>query len=480
MKKELSRTEIKKQELETLYQEFKKNPTLFERQTFDEGPSITQNYGIYIKDKEDFPYCYLKFLPQDFIVEEIGDDNSISTISLDSDSNQKLQMDSDLKTIYATLVKCGMSTIEAVEEMSTQLKCHTDQIQYAGIKDKDAITSQRISFRNIPLEKIKSISSPYFFLKNLHAGKGVVEKGNLVGNRFTILIRIDYSHFNIKTAESLRKQIIDVKKNGFYNFYYLQRFGTPRLINIKWGMYILRGQHKEAIKSFISESSERELPYFRKLRQTAEKKFGNWTEILKLFEPFPMICRNELKAIRYLEKHPEDFIGALSTMPDQITLWIYAIASLLFNEKISSLAQTGKPIPKDLPLFLSNDRQDILVYQELLQEINIFPPPFNNLRSFPFIRLNKRTARTKEFAEIHKVEVVDEGIIMSFSLSKGNYATTLLSHFFNLVTGKPPEWVRPGKIDIKKIIGEENINKTIEKFHSVIHSKNDNPFELFE
>lgn len=478
MDNEHNRTEIKKQELEILQQEFKKSPALFERRTFAEVPEMVRDYGIYIKDKENFPYGYLKFLPQDFIVEEVGTDRSIATIDDTQNAEIETEEKKEDKTVYATLVKCGMSTIEAVEEISAQLKCDPTQIQYAGIKDKDAITSQKISFRNISLERIETLSSPYFFLKNLQTGKGVVEKGNLIGNRFTILIRIDYDHFNSKTVESFQKQIAEVRKNGFYNFYYLQRFGTPRLINIKWGMSILRGQYKEAVKSFISESSDRELPYFKNLRQSAEKIFGNWKEILKLFEPFPLTCRNELKVIRHLEKRPEDFAGALSTIPDQITLWIYAVASLLFNEKISSLVQAGKSIPNNLPLLLSNDAQDVLVYQDLLQEMNLYPPPFNNLRPFPFIRLNKRIARTKEFAEIHKVEVVDEGIIMSFSLSKGDYATTFLSHFFNLVTGKPPEWINPNIVDIKKTIGENSIEKTLEKFQSIIHSKNDNPFEF--
>ncbi|HEY9584477.1 MAG TPA: tRNA pseudouridine(13) synthase TruD [Candidatus Paceibacterota bacterium] len=464
-----TRSELREKELNILKKVAALNPSLFEQQTFYESPEILRNYGIHIENKENFPSGYLKFLPQDFIVEEISRDKTIETID-NADNDLKIT-DGD-QTVYATLVKCGVSTIEALEEMVSLLGCEMNQIQYAGIKDKDAITAQKISFRKIPAEKIRSISSPNFFLKNIQGGKGVMEKGGITGNKFTILIRLDYDKVNKTTIDAFIKQLDWLKKHGFYNFYYLQRFGTPRLINIKWGLDILRGNYQGAVKSFIGESGEREWLYFRKLRKEADISFGKWDEVIKLMTDFPLMLRNELKVLNYLAKKPGDFSGALATIPEQITLWVYAVSSLLFNEKISQSVQLGRNLPKELPLILSNQTEDLNLYSDSLEEIGLSQQSFKNLRPFPFIRPERRLVSTIEPVEIHKTEITKQGVVISFSLSKGDYATTFLAHLFNLISGKPPEWLDTEIIDLKKTLGENDIQETINKFEKVIHSKN--------
>jgi tRNA(Glu) U13 pseudouridine synthase TruD len=320
----------------------------------------------------------------------------------------------------------------------------------------------------VPIDKILNVNSKNLFLKNITFGKGVMEKGNLIGNRFTILLRTDHSNIDQETIENLVKKIEQVKRNGFYNFYYLQRFGAPRFINIKWGLEILKGNHKEVIRSFICDSSERELDYFSNLRKKAEKNFGNWTLIKDLFKNIPIICANENIVLDYLIKNPTDFKGALKQIPDQTMLWVYAISSLLFNEKISFLLQTQSEIPEKLPLFLSLDKNDVITYEESLRALNIFPPPFKNLNDFPNIRPEKRLVNTTEKVKINKIEIVEEGIILSFDLSKGDYATTFLSHLFNLVNGKAPEWVSKNILDIKKNLGENENQKTLDHFREML------------
>jgi tRNA(Glu) U13 pseudouridine synthase TruD len=149
-------------------------------------------------------------------------------------------------------------------------------------------------------------------------------------------------------------------------------------------------------------------------------------------------------------------------------LWVYAISSLLFNEKISFLLQTQSEIPEKLPLFLSLDKNDVITYEESLRALNIFPPPFKNLNDFPNIRPEKRLVNTTEKVKINKIEIVEEGIILSFDLSKGDYATTFLSHLFNLVNGKAPEWVSKNILDIKKNLGENENQKTLDHFREML------------
>ncbi|MCR4311360.1 MAG: hypothetical protein NUV54_02220, partial [Candidatus Taylorbacteria bacterium] len=70
---DVTRAEQKEQELRILFEAYKKDASLFVRPTFIEDAKTLDEFGIYIPDKERFPYGIVKFLPQDFIVEEVSE-----------------------------------------------------------------------------------------------------------------------------------------------------------------------------------------------------------------------------------------------------------------------------------------------------------------------------------------------------------------------------------------------------------------------
>jgi tRNA pseudouridine13 synthase len=236
-----------------LEKEKAKFPELFPETTWvDDGPFL-EALGIHIPHKDQLSRGFLKILPGDFIVEEIDESGKQTNITKDDSENKDLPGE----TVYATLVKCGLSTLEAVEEIAKILGIQKDKVQYAGIKDKDAITSQQISFRGVNKEDVLEISSPHFFLKNVRTGKGVVQKGGLRGNKFSILIRTESDSNEENHVEMSLKALERVKKEGFYNFFYLQRFGTPRLNNYKWGISILRGLRESSAWTYLRPRAQR-------------------------------------------------------------------------------------------------------------------------------------------------------------------------------------------------------------------------------
>jgi len=467
----MEREEIRKKEFEFLLQEYKKSPQLFRRETLIEGPEFLKNFGIFIENQENFPKGYLKLWPQDFIVEEIGNEGEKETVYLEP--LLKIPFFEEKATIYATLVKCNISTIEAQEELSRKLNLPKEKIQFAGIKDKRALSAQKISIRETSFQEIQEITSSYFFLKNIYFGKGVVEKGKIAGNEFTILVRTTKDFNEEIFWENLKK----IQKEGFYNFYYLQRFATPRLINYFWGLLILKGEYEKAVLSFLSDSGEKEIPYFKNLRKKIKENFGSWEKIEEILNPLPLMFKNELKIVSYLKNHPTDFVGALSQIPQQITLWVFALSSWLFNYKLSALIKTKKPIPEKLPLFLSFDKNDWKIYENFLSKLGIYPPPFENLKPFPFIQIRKREIKTKEKAQIKKVKIVKEGVILNFFLPKGVYATTFLCHLFRLLSGPPPKEIQQTPIDLKESLGEKSLRETLNYFQDVISPQSQNIFE---
>jgi TruD family tRNA pseudouridine synthase len=459
----------KRDELQNLAQIYKNHPQLFARSTDREGPEMLSKYGICIPGQASLPPGYVKLWPQDFIVEEITHGNTITTIDWEEKETPKGEGD----TIYATLVKGGLSTIEAIAELASTLRVEEKQIQFAGIKDKDALTAQRISLRKIPLDAILAVASPYFFLKDLQRGKGAIAKSGLEGNKFTILIRTTETY----NPDGIEKNINTIAREGFWNYYYLQRFGTPRLINFYWGYLILKGQYKEAIAHYLSEGTVRELPYIRNLRELIKGYIDDWETISTIFEPFPVMFHNELKVIDYLKNNPTDYAGALGTIPEQITLWIYAFSSWLFNNRIASFLKTNSKVPEELPLFLSRDPKDWDYYRDFLDRMRIWPPPFENLRPFPAVQIRKNMIKTKEKIIFHKLQHVPEGIILSFSLPKGVYATTFLAHIFQLVSGVPPDGIKPEAVNIKKELGTAGADRTLDFFKNTLFAKTKNIFE---
>lgn len=441
-------------------------PHLFRIGDFIDSPDFLEKYGIFIRDKKKFPLGYLKLWPQDFIVEEIAVNGELQTVFPEKFLHTKRDFLPEDPTIYTTLVKCGLSTIEAAEDLAKALNLEPKNIKFAGIKDKHAITSQLISIKGGNAERLHKISVPYFFVKNVFSGTKQLYLGALKANQFTILIRTGP---NFKKEEFL-KRLKEVEKNGFFNFFYLQRFGVPRLISPYCGLYIVKGDYEKAVLTEICRPGERESPYFQRIRKEMEKLWGQWQEMESVLEFFPITFRVERELLNYLIKNPSDFVGALNQVPQQVSLWVDSFASLLFNKLLSSYIREEKNLPETLPLVLSPDKRDWVVYEELLKQVEIFSVTFalKNLSHFPFIARQGKQQQTIEKIRILNYKIIPEGIIISFILPKGCYATTFLSHLFNLVSGSLPTKFSNLPIDTKANLNQPSLEEILNKFTDVV------------
>ena len=493
--------EAKQIESRNFKEVFKLHPHLFRIGNFIDSPDFLEKYGIFIKDKKKFPLGYLKLWPQDFIVEEIAANGELQTVSPEKFLHTKRDFLPEDPIIYTTLVKCGLSTIEAAEDLARALNLEPKSIKFAGIKDKHAITSQLISMkrgeiaetashllkrsegremnevqRTSPrsasprsvIERLNQISLPNFFLKNVFSGENGLYPGNLKGNQFTILIRTGP---NFKKEEFL-KRLKEVEKSGFFNFFYLQRFGVPRLTNQDCGLYVLKGDYEKAAFTAICKPGARELLYFQSLRKEIEKLWGKWEAIEEVLELFPLTFRDESKVINYLIKNPTDFLGAINQIPRVLQLWLTSFAALLFNKLLSSYSGIGKTPPETLPLVLSEKKKDWLVYKDLLNQAGVFSTIFalKNLQPFPFIVLKEREQKTIEKVKILSQRIIPQGVILQFVLSKGCYATTFLSQLFNLVSGNLPKNFSNLPIDTKANLNQPSLEEILNKFSDVVSS----------
>jgi len=440
-------------------------PEFFRRPFQYENADMLGTLGIILPEKE-LPVGYLKFHPFDFIVEEIQKDSSI--IGADFTEISVPEGIQAGQTVYADLVKVGISTFDAIRDLARQLNIPETQIAYAGIKDAIALTSQRISIRGVTNENFINFQQANYILKNIHVGKGAVEKGGLLGNRFTIFLRTEQP----VDAEWLQSRVDMLAEQGFWNFYWLQRFGN-RLMGHKLGAGILRGNYREVVRSYLCDEGLNDPPFFRNVRLLLTKNFGNWKAMKKVIEPLPYSMRNELLLMNHLENNGKDYVGALQQIPEQAVIWVMAYTSYLTNRKISEYVASGQRPPEELPMPLSTNASERALYEEFMEEERIpkhfepFLKPFGH-----HFRLAVRYVHTKIVPGIHFVQPVEHGIVLCFDLPKGTYATTFLSHIFTLTGGQPvPAWVNRDLYDTKQVIGLGSLEKPYEVFKDFIAEK---------
>ncbi len=448
-------------------EERRKAPHLFEREPMADTDEVLRGVGIELPLGER-PAAYLRLMPQDFVVEEINRDESLHTV----ETGPLLAPIStgDGQSFYGDLVKAGVSTLDVKTRLSYLLGVEEKQIGFAGIKDRAALTAQAFSIRGVArIAEFEKIQEQNFFLKNIRAGKGVLASGDLWGNRFIIILRLA-APLSPEAIAAIRRKIDEMNEDGFWNFFYLQRFGTPRLIGHRLGRSIAQGDYEGAVKMFLTHTAPRELPYFMQIRKEAAAMWGRWDEIFARIDRFPYHFHLERTLIRHLMDRPADFLGALSAIPEQIKMWVYAYDSYLFNQKLSALIKTGT-VPMELPLATSFDSRDWEPYKEYFAEDGV-ALPLRAWKDFPFVRVDSRMWPTLQNVRFHKVEFRRDLAVFAFSLPKGAYATSYLMNLFTLSSGLP---LLPGistdAIDAKAVLGLGALAETLARFRAVLESR---------
>jgi TruD family tRNA pseudouridine synthase len=438
------------------------HPELFVRPVSAEDDATLREIGIDPAVFRARMPGHIKLLPGDFVVEEISRDGIVHTVDIAPLFGGAPPPRA--RTLWCDMVKMDTDTLRATADLARRLGIEKNSIGVAGIKDKRAITSQAISIRGVAPDAVASVSAPNFFLKNGSAGTGALSTGALRGNRFTLLIRTPDPVAPAQWDAALG----DIADQGFWNFFYLQRFGTPRLISHRLGELILRGDYEGVVRMSLTHASSREIAYFRHARARLDGAWGDPERIMRMIEPLPDTFRHERLMMEYLHDRPGDFAGALNRVPDQVKIWIYAWASWLFNRALSAMAvQEDGEAPSVLPVPLNPGPDMERYYGHLLDERRM-RPPFRAFRDFPYARPHINEVETLKQFTLHGSRCIPEGIVMAFDLDKGAYATSLLAHIFALSAGASgPYVVKTDEVDTKEIMGTGSLSPVREKFRAM-------------
>ena len=123
---------------------------------------------------------------------------------------------------YFAIRKRNLSTMEAINRIARELQVHTRNIGYAGLKDKNAVTTQVLSVEGVTPERVLRIEQPAIEVlwAERHAHK--LRVGHLRGNRFELTLR-DMPH---DTLTQIKTAIDRLATEGVPNRFGAQRFGN--------------------------------------------------------------------------------------------------------------------------------------------------------------------------------------------------------------------------------------------------------------
>ena len=130
-----------------------------------------------------------KYKPEDLMVEEKwGDYICKVSENVNAFENNNVgfgEFDTEDRKAFLTmeLEKINIDHFSMLNTISKELKNYAYEIGYAGTKDKNAWTCQRISIYNAKIEKIRKFSFPGIILKKFKWAKHKIKIGDLTGNK---------------------------------------------------------------------------------------------------------------------------------------------------------------------------------------------------------------------------------------------------------------------------------------------------------
>lgn len=148
--------------------------------------------------------------------------------------------------------KNNCDTWELIDRLAKFLGIYSNEIGYAGLKDKRATTTQYISIpkkysKEIKLFRNKKIEILETFLHNEK-----LNIGDLEGNRF----KINLHNVEIPDVNHIQKIIKIISKNGIPNYFGYQRFGKEVVENFEKAKAVVYGEEivkdKKLSKMLIS------------------------------------------------------------------------------------------------------------------------------------------------------------------------------------------------------------------------------------
>ena len=300
--------------------------------------------------------------------------------------------------VALTCTRVGMTTQEVLKKVASLFSLkNKNLLGHAGLKDKEAITTQTISLplgRNFSLDKVRQVLEdgfPELSSIILQKRETKIKVGELKGNSFEVLLTDLDNNFEdlLKKIEPISTKI---KEFGFPNYYGPQRFGDKG-DNAERGRSVLLGEEKIRspwLKNFLLNSYQSKLFnqwLSKRVREGALNEILEGDVVLSQGDPRPFLYKEE-RDLTPKERH------------------LLIVTGPLFGKKM--ILPSGRPLERE---------------EELLREEGL---SVDKLIGFP-VYGSRREAWVK--VPDLNIDLDTEGVLFKMTLPPGAYATSLLREF---------------------------------------------------
>ncbi|RCK66881.1 Multisubstrate pseudouridine synthase 7 [Candida viswanathii] len=159
--------------------------------------------------------------------------------------------------LHFTLYKQNRDTMEVANNMAKLLRVNNRFINYAGTKDRRGATCQKFSIHNgkvLRVNGLNKLTKHGFTLGSFSYEDFPLKLGDSNGNQFTIVIRDAQTVDGKGDVEATVSSCFEsLKKNGFINYFGMQRFGSFSVSTHEYGKLLLTLNWEEFIEVLLSE-----------------------------------------------------------------------------------------------------------------------------------------------------------------------------------------------------------------------------------
>jgi len=194
------------------------------------------------------------------------------------------------------------------------------------MKDARAVTRQTISIDNVLPEQAAQLDVPGIKVIAVKRHRNKLKIGHLAGNKFVIKIR----HVNQDALDRAEAILSRLREFGVPNYFGEQRFGLRQNSHLL-GLALIKGQSVEFLAEFLGRPHPDETPRAQQARTAFDS--GNWAEALSVWPP---MLREERIVLDRLIK-TDDAELALRALDKRLKrLFVSAYQSNLFNQLLAN------------------------------------------------------------------------------------------------------------------------------------------------